>query len=307
MSQLSELVTEYQRTGNKRHELRELISLIVYNYPQGRRFFDEDDAGDFLLYFQPRIDRIIRRFHDQGNGFEAYLGTNLRYQLHSYVQRKQRARLRHYAGNLNLIWEGVGHEFLLNEAEPTYAEQPPKFDTEAAEQRSRRVFRMHRPAETEDRVNDPHSRRLLLLGMKAADYLEPHHLEKLAQLTGYRFEYLFQCWTELRERTFCRRRRLALLQHRRNRAYLQLRCLEIQINASNDELARKRYLMQTQLQRERLQSVVALIDRVPRTPTNRDLAAVLGIPKGSIDSGLYALREILLEIEASQKSSPYVE
>ncbi|TVR90637.1 MAG: hypothetical protein EA428_07810 [Spirochaetaceae bacterium] len=307
MSQLSELVTEYQRTGRKRHELRERIALIVYNYPQGRRFFEEDDAGDFLLYFQPRIDRIIRRFHDQGNRFEAYLGTNLRYQLHSYVQRKQRAKLRHYAGNLDLIWEGVGPELLLNEATPQYAEQRPDFDARAAEQRSRRVFGMHRPAETEDRVNDPHSRRLLLLGMKAADYLEPHHLEKLAILTGYRYEYLFQCWTELRERTFCRRRRLALLQHRRNRAYLQLRCLEIQMSASNDEKTRQRYVRQTQLQRERLRAVVALIERVPRTPTNRDLSAVLGIPKGSIDSGLYALRGALCEIETSQKAAPYVE
>lgn len=166
---------------------------------------------------------------------------------------------------------------------------------------------MHRPAETEDLVNDPHSRRLLLLGMKAADYLEPHHLEKLALLTGYRFEYLFQCWTELRERTFRRRRRLALLQHRRNRAYLQLRCLEIQIAACNDDSTRKRYATQTQLQRERLRAVVALIERVPRTPTNRDLSAVLGIPKGSIDSGLYALREVLLEGESSQNSVPCVE
>ncbi|MCA1755269.1 MAG: hypothetical protein LC641_11345 [Spirochaeta sp.] len=300
MSQLSELVLEYQRTGNKRDELKEQVSIIVYNYPQGRRFFEEDDAGDFLLYFQPRIDRILRRFHDQGSGFEAYLGTNLRYQLHSYMQRKQRAKLRYYAGNLNLIWEGIGKDFLLSEAEPQYGEQPEDFNSQAAEERSRQVFGMLHAADTEDRVNDPHSRRLLLLGMKAADYLEPHHLEKLAVLTGYRFEYLFQCWSELRERTFCRRRRLALLQHRRNRAYLQLRCLEIQMAASNDEKTRARVVRQTGVQRERLRAVVALIDRVPRTPTNRDLSAVLGIPKGSIDSGLYALRKVLCEIESSQ-------
>jgi len=300
MSQLSELVAEYQRTGNKRNELKEQVSIIVYNYPQGRRFFEEDDAGDFLLYFQPRIDRILRRFHDQGSGFEAYLGTNLRYQLHSYVQRKQRAKLRYHAGNLNLIWEGISKDFLVSEAEPQYGEQPEEFNSQAAEERSRQVFGMLHAADTEDRVNDPHSRRLLLLGMKSADYLEPHHLEKLAVLTGYRFEYLFQCWSELRERTFCRRRRLALLQHRRNRAYLQLRCLEIQMAASNDEKTHARVVRQTAVQRERLRAVVALIDRVPRTPTNRDLSAVLGIPKGSVDSGLYALRKVLCEIESSQ-------
>ena len=44
-----------------------------------------------------------------------------------------------------------------------------------------------------------------------------------------------------------------------------------------------------------------MISRIPLQPSNRDLAEVLGIPKGSVDTSLYWLHRRLRQMEAAEE------
>ena len=56
---------------------------------------------------------------------------------------------------------------------------------------------------------------------------------------------------------------------------------------------KERLLLQLVSEKKRLAAVIDEMSRVPASPTHKDIAAVLGIPKGSVDSGIYYLKSAL--------------
>ena len=70
--------------------------LIIYRYPVSIKLIPEEDASDFLLKIAGRIPRIIQEFYYENISFESYLQKIVYWQASTYLQRKN-ARERHYA------------------------------------------------------------------------------------------------------------------------------------------------------------------------------------------------------------------
>jgi len=140
----------------------------------------EDEVSEFLLVFYDRIDGLIRRFEDRGLPFRHFLLRSLRWQWNTFRAERSRLRRQAYlAADLGLGMPMPDEEV----AEPTTEWEPVA------------------PLSTVAR------RRLVLLALKAAPWLEDGHLEAVSRETGIELPWLQACQHRLIDRADRRRLR----------------------------------------------------------------------------------------------------
>jgi hypothetical protein len=91
---LKERVLSYQRTGEGLERIIQDLSESIYLYPLRGRRGREDDAGEFYLYFVPRLKRLLLKYEDQGVPFEHYFNATLYWNLRSYFRSMRKRRWR---------------------------------------------------------------------------------------------------------------------------------------------------------------------------------------------------------------------
>ena len=90
MISLTEKVLAFQKSNLGLSDLVAEISPRVYGYPRRKLGWDEDACGDFYVFFQPRLVRLLSRFKDQGKPFESYLCSVLSWQLKNFARERRR-------------------------------------------------------------------------------------------------------------------------------------------------------------------------------------------------------------------------
>lgn len=285
-SSLTGEVLSYQRTRVGLAPLIARISLFVYRYPRFRLGWDEDSCSEFFCFFYPKLLRIVDRFRYQGRPFEVYLLTSLKWQLRTYAGQEASRELRRRLLSHDALW-----------AWETPAAQPPaepEGSPGAAALEIAPEARIALKIDEHDRIRDACSRRrLLMLALKSALRVSESLLERLAALTGYDLEWLYGLVEELKARVQAQRRRAALLIEKRNACYFHIVCLEEQLRLATEEGVRAVLSRQLDRERQRLDALLHDLSHVTLGPSHRDIAEVLGIPKGTVDSAIFYLKESL--------------
>jgi RNA polymerase sigma factor (sigma-70 family) len=275
MENLTQKVLQYQKTGQGLREIVNEIGPRIYQFPRRTMGWDEDACGDFFVFIHPRLLRLIARFRDQGRPFENYLWAVLNWQLRNFARDRARSERR---WQVSLRVEPV-------EA-PAVEEAPERgeagTDVSAAGAAFARCIR-----------SDADRRNFLFLLLKCARHLDGEPAPELARLAGVSPETLLSLASELRGLRAPREARQRTFRERRNRCYAAARLLESEIAAEVD--AGRREVLQESLHRMRRRMVSAMkrMSRVGLAPTNREIGKVLGVPKGTVDSGLYWLKRKL--------------
>jgi DNA-directed RNA polymerase specialized sigma24 family protein len=278
MAELNEQVLRYQATGQGLQELLSLLSTRVYAYPRLRGSRSEDDAGEFYLLCYPRLVRTLRRFREQGKPFEWYLQSVLRWQYLAFVRARRRRERLWSSGSLAAFWDPPP-------LEPESVPGPPGLRRQAAG-----LFHLEAGGRT---VRRGERTRLLAWALKRVRLLCEEEVQELAELSGYSPEQLGQACARLRRALQSHERRLELLAGRRTRAYAAL-CLLEQELAREAEPARREVLEgRVRKARRALGRSQRRIAAVRLSPSNQEIAAALGLPKGTVDSALYSLRRRL--------------
>ena len=275
MATLNEQVLRYQATGQGLEELLSLLSARVYAYPRLRGSRCEDDAGEFYLLCYPRLVRTLRRFREQGKPFEWYLQSVLRWQYLAFVRARRRRERQWASGTLAAFWEPPA-------LEPEAAADSPGLRRQAAG-----LFRLEgggRAARRGERT------RLLVWALKRVRTLSGREVQELAELSGLPLEQLDQVCAVLRQGLLPHEQRLELLAGRRTRAYATLCLLEQELGREADPGRREPLERRVQKARRALSRSQRRIAAVRLAPSNREIAAVLGLPKGTVDTALYSLR-----------------
>jgi RNA polymerase sigma factor (sigma-70 family) len=272
MQGLTEKVLSFQRSRRGLEELVEELAPRIYQYPRRKLGWDEDACGDFYLYFHPRLIRLLSRFKDQGRPFESYLCSVLSWQLKNFARERRRAE-RGWNTALRLgrqEEEDFGPEVPFETA-------PVTFDFGLAKHLDRAADR----------------RNLLLLGLKCVRSLTPESMAGLSRLTGVSPEALVAHAAALKSRLETREKRLESFRARRNRAFSQARTLESELIEEIDRERREAIAARLAKARRRMKTAIRRMSRIMLNPTNREIAEVLGVPKGTVDSGLYWLKKKL--------------
>jgi hypothetical protein len=276
MESLTEKVLRYQRTRSGLSEIMSDVAQRVYFFPRRRMGWDDDACGDFYLFFHPRLVRLLDRFRDQGKPFESYLCAVLAWQLRNFARERKRGER---SWNVALRIE------------------PGESHAEAADTSARWNAQAALPAggcEIAQLIRTGADRRnLLFLILKCSRTLEEGKAAALAELAGVSKERLAGLMSELSQLREDRDVRLETFRRRRNGAFALVRLLETELVAESEEARREELLRRLAKARLRMRGAMTRMARVGLAPTNKEISRILGVPKGTVDSGLYWLKKKL--------------
>jgi len=264
---LTQAVLQFQQGLLPLDQVRNLILIETFLHLSRYRRKGEDEVSEFLLHFHSRIPRLLDRFRPQGLPFRHYLLRTLRWQWNSF--KAERARQRRVDCLTSTMWAGEE----VAESVESFAEGE---DSE--------------PLVTLATVE---RQRLVLLALKAAPYLNDHYVEVVSRQTGADLAWLQACQHRLRATTLARVHRNHALVERRGEALHRRLLAEDDARREVDPERRARYERRAQLYRSRLASLDHQKHILSLSPTHQELARVLGMPKGTVDSSLYHLKRSL--------------
>ncbi len=274
MENLTSRVLEYQRSQQGLEGLVAEIAPRVLHYPRRRFGWDEDACSEFYLFFHPSLLRVLSRFRDQGKPFESYLASVLHWQARSFVSRRKKDE-RAWAMGFRLVPPAPPEPDEVHDPglpltwppTPQYLASP--------------------------RLSASDRRSLLYLVLKCCRRLEPEHLAAAAEATDCAPRRLAGLVERLRVGLEPAEQRLATLRERRNRAFSEARLLEAELAGRPDPEAAERLRLRLAAANRRMAAAIARMARVRRDPTNREVARALGVPKGTVDCGLFWLKHRL--------------
>ena len=288
-SELTHEVLSGRGKADLRQALVEKISRIVYAYPKKHLRWNDDDVGDFFCTFYPKIESIIDRFIYRGTSFEAYLNSSIRWQLKTFAKKKamQHAEDQVIKGE-SKFWYAcdlqTGGRYSYPggcslQVEEYYCD----YSTKAS-----RVLRI----ESDGKIGDPAwARRFLYLLFRNVTHIDDSMMEHAARLSGFEPDYILGCATELRERLGEKRNRYRLLTEKRNALHIRILQLKTLLSAESNGERNREYRKQIRLAESRIEKTNHEMKSFYLLPTHKDIAEVVGVAKGSVDSGLYYLRK----------------
>lgn len=281
---ITDAVLEYQRCRILTIQILHAAGTILYEYLLKKHELSDDERNDFFCYFYPKIPALFDRFVYSGTPFEGYMLVSARWQLKSFVYRARRREARNRYIELS-AWK--------EEYAPGYSLITP-FDTSAETAAElKQVFGID--PETGKIRKQASGRRILYVTMRGAMHVTDTMLSAVSETTGCDLEWLYNCTQKLKRRMEKRSVRLEHLKKRRNGLYLKILDLHRYIeNAADQEI---RALLSGRLVslQKHLHNALIEISHTITEPSHKEIAEVLGIPKGSVDSGMHCLKHSVRE------------
>ena len=290
MTELTREVVDYQKTGDGLGRLVDQISKLVYEFPVGQNGFSDEDGAELLLRFLPRITRLINRYRETGRSFESYLAATLRWQIKTLAAERSGERIQLTA------LRGPGSELRI--AEQTRVAVPV---TEVREPIT--------PASYRSQLRCGQGRRLIHLSLKMTERLGEADYRRVATAAGCDPEWLVGCWHKLRDGCTAQRERRRTIQERRDRAWFKIRCLQYRLRLVLEDEERETAIRRLAMWRRRYEHARRVLGRMHNGPSHAEIARVLNVPKGTVDSSVfYGKRELrnqsYLRVLVSAVSNP---
>lgn len=264
-------------------EKKDLESIIfVYIAENPHRFclnrWNQDDFFDYLCWAYPRFGKSIERYKDKGTTFDAYINSVVRlsFKEFCFIKKDQMA--------LEASWWNA------HVKDHYAAEEEPEYNT----------------GNERNSYNTQHiknQRSILFLLLKCYYFLSDEFIERIAPVLNMEAMELVTLINNLHQLREHREEEIRVLKERINSQYYRCICFESRMKAANEGSSHyekmKRYLEKG---RTRLRSMRNRLARMRLNASNREIANLLGIPKGTIDSSLHALKE---QAERKRSSLPY--
>ncbi len=268
---LTEKVLAFQHSGRGRELLVHEIALFVYSSFILKTSLSEDQTGEFLCFFYRDMDHLINRFSYQGKPFEAYLNFILKWRIKSFLSRiskkKEAVSIVNDARFVNIIQQEY----------PVLKKESVRVDPQTAEL----------VQSTTDK------KRILILFMKEYVTSDPEYLPHVAHMTGFPEKWIEARAEMLKRMVYRRIKRYRVLSEKRNRTFFKLFLTEKKLADAYTTEDISTYAAEIKVLNKRLILTNKELSRVSFHPTNREISIVTGIPKGTIDSGLFYLRKLL--------------
>jgi DNA-directed RNA polymerase specialized sigma24 family protein len=224
--------------------------------------WNREDNDEYLSWLYPRISQAIGSYRETGSSFETYIGALVRMTAREFRSRKARFYLAESAA-----WMSVFPDMYTSEEPPEYA------------------------LEEEIKPKPVHPRQLLILILKCCCYVSDDFLQRAAPRLGIPGEELDRMVSFLRKLREKREQCNALLQEQVN--YQFYRCIFYEKRLKSlpeNSIAAQRLKGRLERGRSRLAHMRERLAKRLSDPSNHQIAKLLGISKGTVDSVLYRLK-----------------
>ena len=245
------------------------VCTYVYSYLKTKTKLNEDEQNDFILFFHPRIPTIISNFNNIGIPFEYYLNVHIKYQLLTFLKRnRQNAQKNAIIGNALFIKDIFD---MYSTADFTQA------DTDSGHYHVQ--------------FNQITNKRLFFALLKCYDMFSENERQTLCQTLEIPWEEFISITNKLNDKTAPRKKRYRYLNERKNLAYfkmLQYQEKLIRTACTDDE--KEVLILKIDKTKKTLYRLLDELKAVMVHPTHKEISEILSLPKGTIDSSLYYLR-----------------
>ena len=234
-----------------------------YNLFEGNR----DHWEEFLSWLYPRFSKAIDLYRDLGSSFDAYISSLVYCTAREYRCREADHYITEYA-----CWKARAEEMNLFESECEYPEN-----------RSDVSIR-----------SDINPRQVLFLLLKSYFFVSGDFVKKVAKTIGMKSEDVENLIDELKRlRSGQEERIIELREHLHSQYY---RCLAYQKRMTCALPGTDYYeKMKCRFERasKRFSTMKNRLGRMRMAASNRMIADLLKIPKGTVDSGLFSIKSYL--------------
>jgi RNA polymerase sigma factor (sigma-70 family) len=269
---LNGLYAEYTAGLLKKRDLEASVFRIMQEdicrgIPPG---WNRDDYNDFVSWFYFRLDRAISSYREKGSSFENYIGTMIRMAAREYRTRQYRNDIAEAAA-----WIVQIPDMHVCEEAPEYNEPRPLIREE--------------PSKLPEILKTP--RQLLILILKCCNYISDNFLEKIMPILEVEPEVLSKMIRILKTQRENREEEAKTLRERVNCQFH--RCILYEKNlmtAAEGSNAERRYKIRLERGRKRLNKMRRQLARIRLDPSNCQIAELLGLSKGTVDSILYSVK-----------------
>lgn len=288
---LTERVLRFQRTGAGEEAIVRDVARRVYEYPRRRCRWDEDSSSEFFARVYPKIRGMIERFRYMGRPFESYLTSTLMFQVRSFATERRKGELE---------WEAAS----CPAVQPDLAEPPAPLEVVRPEGTGSWValdppLREALCIGADGTIgSEAARRRFLILCLKSAHLFSDDDTEAIARIACRPVEEIASMIERLGERRRKKLDRVETYTGRRNRAFYQLRLVEMRLAREVDP--RKRALLEQRSARlgRTVRSCQRVVARIQLAPSHREIGEVLGVPKPTVDSTIHRLKHRAAQLYA---------
>jgi len=262
---LNEFFADYSAGLLEKEKLEGEIFKAVKEDVRRLANWDRADNDEYLSWLYPRISHAIGAYHETGSSFETYIGSMVRMTAKEFRSRKARTYLAESAA-----WISVFPDMY------TY-ENPPEYSC----------------VEETASPKPVNPRQLLILILKCCCYVSDDFLERVAPKLGVLPEELSRMVNFLKKLREKREQFNAELQEKANYQFYRCIFYEKRLKAlPENSITSQRIRDRLNRGRERLSNIrQRLAKRLP-DPSNSQIAKILGISKGTVDSVLYRLKSL---------------
>ena len=276
---LSELYHLYITGNLEKKDLEGGIFRHLRDNSQRYRVFKKNRErwDEFISWLYPRIGRAIEMYREQGSSFEAYICGLVYGASREYLNRETNHRITEY-----VCWQAKAEDMKVCEAEREYTEDWRHISIPQGIKPRQILFLLLKSYYF---VSDEYVKKVALaIGMDSREVLGM--IEEIKKLRSEREDEI----KNLRERLFCQYYRCLAYQKRLNIAAP---------GTAHHERTKDRH----ERARQRFLSMRKRFHGISRNVSNRMIAQVVGIPKGTVDSGFFALRDHLATAEKNSSAT----
>ncbi|MBI9108220.1 MAG: hypothetical protein JEZ04_15830 [Spirochaetales bacterium] len=271
-------ILDWQETGEGFQAIMTEVSRLILRYPMRHYGWTRDACADFYCFFYKRCVRLLEYFVYQDKSFIALLNNSMSWQLRTYYRQ---FRLKEKKSGC------VKYDSIIQ------AEEACECCGEIRLEVSDEAKKMLRIGDSGEIENIWMKKRILILALKTAPYLNDGYIAAVSKLTGCDETWLTSAILDLRGRMDERLKRLNLFCVRTNRAFIEICQIHRDIGICCSEKEKMMLFAKLVKVKRRFDKASEGKASVKLMPTNAEIAEIMQIPKGSIDSSLYYLKRYL--------------
>ncbi|MCL2440663.1 MAG: hypothetical protein FWD14_02895 [Treponema sp.] len=270
---LNKLHSDFMAGGLKQAQLEgQIYTFLTGNQEKTcLNYWSRTDYEDFLSWFYPRLKRAINSYRDIGSSFDAFLSKYLLIASKEYRVRTVTNEITEYS-----TWCAQVPEMYARE-------EPPVYFNDEAEEFIKNIIT--------DKRGKKKTKQVLALILKCYYYISEDFAEKAAPIIGIGKNELLEMLKKIRSLRQERDDKLYILRERVYRQFYRCLIYDKRLSLTKEDTAA--YIKLNKQQKKARQCLEKMRNRMARTrteATNIQVAEVIGLKKGTVDSSLFQLK-----------------
>jgi len=288
---LGAMLISYRNGTLPKKKIIDAISMFAYRFPQRKYRWKEDDCSEFFSCFFPKIDKIIDSFIITDVPLEAYLVKTLTLQAKTFAVKKMEKEIinRKILGNKE-FWTYDNNEIYCAESNVNFHKE----DTHSTYFFIKKIF-------SSNKIKHGCSiktlkKRIIIFVLKNMENIPETEIPAIAKILNCDKEWFYKSFSMIREKVKNKIKRKNLHEERRNRYFYKLYLLHERLSNAETEEEKKMYSLAVSKTKSCIDNITKKINNISTEPAHKDIAEAMGIPKGSVNSGLFYFKLYVEEI-----------